>query len=91
MAAEEKSRVLSLPTIPNDKLKSVIDILYNKWFFKWKTKDLNSDDWARCLSELVVITEDFDYQLVFDLGRALFDELDRREREKKGFNQMLII
>ena len=70
-------------SIPDDKLRSLLNVVVNKWFMKWASRagKLTEREWDMCFSEAVRISEQgAKYPIVVKLLRAFLEELDARWR-----------
>lgn len=62
----------------NEDISKYINLLYNQWFCKYRSKAMKIEIWDIALNEFNSIVSESNSKVVFDLGCALLDELDRR-------------
>lgn len=71
-------------TIPDEKLKRFLHVIYNTWFNKWKRKinHMTDEDWRTCVEEcLRIVEQGNDYDLVMAIGKAFLWELEERSKK----------
>lgn len=65
--------------IPDGKLSDTLNILYNKWFIKWRNVEMTDEAYDQMIAGLDVILKDGEeYPLVRFLCLAFLYELDAR-------------
>jgi len=65
--------------LPNDKMTSFMNVVYNKWFRKWRDVEMTDDAYDQMIAGLDVILKDGkEYPLVRFLCLAFLYELDAR-------------
>ena len=59
-----------------------MNLLANKWFKRWRDHfPMTDDDWESCIQELTDVHKQYPYQLIRDIGCALAEELERRDKQ----------
>ncbi len=82
----ERERFIQV--MPNEKIPKAMNVLFNKWFVKWRDTGILSDaEMDRCLEELgYIANQGGGYMLVREVGVALLEEIMRRQRVRKGID-----
>ena len=74
---------MSKNPIQNNELSCFMGQIYNKWFAKWRDKEMTDQKWRECLAELNQIVERYDNQATIKtIAYALLDEIQARQKRK---------
>lgn len=73
--------------IPEEKLKMLLDILYNRFWRKWRGQQMDEQKWELFVHDVDVLMEQGeDYKMAADLIMAFVGEMERRHPEEKNEN-----
>jgi hypothetical protein len=73
---------MSSSIICNEDFNKVMNGLINQWFRKWRDHTgWTDDDWDKCVAEFIDICRQYPYQIIRDIGCALVEELERRDKQ----------
>jgi len=70
--------------IDDQRLNRLMNVIYNQWFRKWKSKDIRKwtdDDWDEMIDEAgYIVDQGREYGIVYSLVEAFMSEFDARAR-----------
>lgn len=65
--------------IPDDKLSRLLDVLYNRFWRKWRGQSMDEQKWELFVHDVDVLMEQGeDYKMAADLIMAFVGEMERR-------------
>lgn len=66
--------------IPDEKLKRLLDILYNRFWLKWRGQEMTEEKWALLMADIDTMMEQGQsYEMAAQLILAFAGELERRK------------
>ena len=70
--------------ITNTDFSAGMNRLVNVWFRKWRDcgGQMTDNAWDACVREFVEVCQQYPYQIIRDIGCALVEELERRDKAK---------
>lgn len=67
--------------IPDEKLRRLLDVLYNRFWRKWRNQQMD-DKWALFVEDVdALMAQGDDYKMASDLIMAFVSEMERRHKE----------
>lgn len=74
--------------IPDDKLRRLLDVIYNKFFRKWKDQQMTEDQWDAILDDINAIMEQgTQYEITEKLIMVFVEELELRKGVRYAVNE----
>lgn len=68
--------------MPEEKLKRLLDVLYNRFWRKWRGQQMDAQKWELFVHDVDVLMEQGeDYKMAADLIMAFVGEMERRHQE----------
>lgn len=68
--------------MPEEKLKRLLDVLYNRFWRKWRGQQMNEQKWELFVHDVdVLMDQGEDYKMAADLIMAFVGEMERRHKE----------
>ena len=73
--------------IPDEKLSRLLDVLYNRFWCKWRGQQMDEQKWELFVHDVdVLMDQGEDYKMAADLIMAFVGEMERRHQEDKNGN-----
>ena len=67
-------------SIPDDKLRRLLDVLINKFFRKWKDQKMDEEKWALMMKDIeALMSQGQQYEITDKLIMVIVEELELRK------------
>ena len=71
--------------IPDEKLSRLLDVLYNRFWRKWRGQQMDEQKWELFVHDVdVLMDQGEDYKMAADLIMAFVGEMERRHQEDQN-------